>query len=218
MQIEYYKQLLNFVREIIKLREYTKRFVFTKAIDEIFISLIKLGKEIKVKRQDFEFLSIKTLIKHYNYLDSEKLFKIIKNEIKINKRNFDKTENIKLPDVITNSNDIYCHYDVNNRGNFITDQNIINEVINFKPKLDFNELDNKIIFIENADPGYDFLFSYNIKGLVTKYGGANSHMAIRCLEENIPACIGIGEKKFEQFNNKKKIELNCKQKTIKLIQ
>ena len=43
-------------------------------------------------------------------------------------------------------------------------------------------------------------------------------MAIRFLEENIPACIGIGEKKFEQFNNKKKIELNCKQKTIKLIQ
>ena len=47
MQIDS-KQLLNFVRESIKLREYTKS-IFTKAIDEIFISLIKLGKEIKVK-------------------------------------------------------------------------------------------------------------------------------------------------------------------------
>jgi glutamine kinase len=210
------EELLNFTKESIKLREFTKS-IFTKAIDEIFISLIKLGKEIKVKRQDFEYLSIKTLIKHYNYLDSEKLFKIIKDEIKINKYNFEKTENIKLPDVITSSNDIYCHYDVNNRGNFITDKNIINEVILFKTKLNFNVLNNKIVFIENADPGYDFLFSYNIKGLVTKYGGANSHMAIRCLEENIPACIGLGEKKFEKFKNKKKLELNCKQKTIKII-
>ena len=33
-------------------------------------------------------------------------------------------------------------------------------------------------------------FSHNIRGLVTKYGGANSHMAIRCLELSIP--IGVG--------------------------
>ena len=32
--------------------------------------------------------------------------------------------------------------------------------------------------------------------LITKYGGANSHMAIRCSELNIPAAIGVGEKNF----------------------
>ena len=31
---------------------------------------------------------------------------------------------------------------------------------------------NKIIVIENADPGYDFIFSKKISGLITKYGGA----------------------------------------------
>ncbi len=209
--------LFFFTKRSIQLREFTKS-IFTKAIDEIFNSLIKLGKEINVKRQDFEFLSIKTIIKHYNYLDSDKLFKIIKDEIKMNKNNFSKTEYIKLPDVIINSDDIYCHYKVNNDGNFITNRNIINEIIFFKSKLNFNMLNNKIVFIENADPGYDFLFSYNIKGLVTKYGGANSHMAIRCLEEDIPACIGLGEKKFEEFKNKKKIEINCNQKNINIIE
>ena len=209
--------LFFFTKKSIQLREFTKS-VFTKAIDEIFNSLIKLGKEINVKRQDFEFLSIKTIIKHYNYLDSDKLFKIIKDEIKMNKNNFSKTEYIKLPDVIIKSDDIYCHYKVNNDGNFITNRNIINEIIFFKSKLNFNMLNNKIVFIENADPGYDFLFSYNIKGLVTKYGGANSHMAIRCLEEDIPACIGLGEKKFEEFKNKKKIEINCNQKNINIIE
>jgi phosphoenolpyruvate-protein kinase (PTS system EI component) len=41
-------------------------------------------------------------------------------------------------------------------------------------------IDNKIVVIENADPGYDWIFTKNIVGLITKYGGANSHMAIRC--------------------------------------
>ena len=46
-----------------------------------------------------------------------------------------------------------------------------------------------IVCIENADPGYDFLFNKNIKGLITKYGGLNSHMAIRCAELNLPSLI-----------------------------
>ena len=33
----------------------------------------------------------------------------------------------------------------------------------------------KIICIDNADPGYDWIFTKGIKGLITKYGGANSH-------------------------------------------
>ena len=41
-----------------------------------------------------------------------------------------------------------------------------------------------------------FLFSYRIRGLITKYGGINSHMAIRCNELNIPAAIGVGDKIF----------------------
>jgi phosphohistidine swiveling domain-containing protein len=210
------KNLFNFSKESIRQRELSKS-IFTKAIDEIFISLIKLGKEINVSRKDLEYISIKTIIKHYAYLDANKLKKIIKDEIKKNKINYKKTENIKLPDIILKSNDIYSHYLILNNGNFITKEKLLNEIIYLNNKTNFRELNQKIVFVENADPGFDFLFSYNIKGLVTKYGGANSHMAIRCLEENIPACIGIGERKFNFFKNSKKIELDCKQKTLKLI-
>ena len=65
---------------------------------------------------------------------------------------------------------------------------------------DFEKLRNKIVLIESADPGYDFIFSYNIKGLITKYSGQNSHMAIRCNELNLPAIIGIGEKIYSSLN------------------
>ena len=42
-------------------------------------------------------------------------------------------------------------------------------------------------------------FSHKIKGLVTKYGGFNSHMSIRCSELNIPAAIGVGDEIFESY-------------------
>ena len=57
-------------------------------------------------------------------------------------------------------------------------------------------IDGKIVLIENADPGFDWIFTRDVKSLVTKYGGANSHMAIRCAEFGLPAAIGCGEQIF----------------------
>ena len=66
-------------------------------------------------------------------------------------------------------------------------------------KEDNKKLDGKIVVIESADPGFDWIFGYDIAGLITRYGGANSHMAIRCAELNIPAAIGVGDLLFEKF-------------------
>jgi phosphoenolpyruvate-protein kinase (PTS system EI component) len=70
-------------------------------------------------------------------------------------------------------------------------------------------LSGKIILIENADPGFDWIFSQPIAGLITKYGGANSHMAIRCAEFGIPAAIGCGEQRFESLLDASQILLDC---------
>ena len=80
--------------------------------------------------------------------------------------------------------------------NFVTDQNITSDLIYISNSLKHN-LDNKIILLENADPGFDFIFGFKIRGLITKYGGANSHMTIRCNELNIPAAIGCGMQFFQ---------------------
>ena len=69
--------------------------------------------------------------------------------------------------------------------------------------------------IESADPGFDWIFSHNISGLVTKFGGANSHMTIRCAEFELPAAIGCGGKLFDQLRNSKVIELNCGARTLR---
>ena len=71
--------------------------------------------------------------------------------------------------------------------------------------------------MESADPGFDFIFSYGIKGLITKYGGANSHMSIRCLEQGIPAIIGIGENRYKDLSRAKIININSYEKNYKII-
>ena len=79
-------------------------------------------------------------------------------------------------------------------------------------------LKNKIVFIKNADPGYDWLFTHQISGLVTEYGGVNSHMSIRANEIGLPAIIGAGNQLFEKWKQFKKLELDCKNKTVSKIQ
>ena len=120
---------------------------------------------------------------------------------------------IKLPDLILKADDIYEFYENESRPNFITLKKVIGDTIEINKK-NLKKLKNKIVMIKNADPGYDYIFNYGIKGLITQYGGANSHMAIRCLEYSIPAAIGVGNIKFENLKKSKKIIIDCYKKEI----
>ena len=76
-------------------------------------------------------------------------------------------------------------------------------------------LKGRIICIENADPGFDWIFTKGIAGLITKYGGANSHMAIRCAEFGLPAAIGCGEQLYDQLIAAGIIELSVVDKVAR---
>ena len=209
-------KFLNISKESIKLREETK-LIFTKGINEIFINLIKLGKEMKISRDDLQYLSINEFENRYQNLEIEKLSKLLKSKIKKNKKNFKILKHINLPDIITSPNSVYQFEKYQMKGNFITNKVITGNIVEYKNIKKKKFFKDKIVMIENADPGFDFLFGLNIKALITQYGGVNSHMAIRCLEENIPACIGIGENNYEKIKKRKIIELNCFQNNYKLL-
>ena len=123
---------------------------------------------------------------------------------------------IKLPDVITSHKDIYFFEESFNKINFITLETVTGECVELKNKKT-TSLKNKIVLIKNADPGYDYIFNNKIKGLITQYGGSNSHMAIRCLELNIPASIGVGKLQYENLKKSKKILMDCNKKMLIII-
>ena len=133
-----------------------------------------------------------------------------------NKEFYQHTKSVKLPSVIVNQKDIFSFFLDDNEANFITLKKVKSTIIT-EEKLLTNNLTNKVVCIKSADPGYDYLFSKNIGGLITCYGGANSHMAIRCAEMGIPAVIGCGENNFERYCKAKNIEIDASNKQVKIL-
>ena len=97
--------------------------------------------------------------------------------------------------------------------NFITQKSVIGEVTNVSDK---TKISGKIIFIPNADPGYDWIFSHKPAGLITAWGGVNSHMAIRASELQIPAALGVGEILYKNWQIAKTLNLDCLAQKLRL--
>ena len=129
-----------------------------------------------------------------------------------------KIEDTLMPDVITSSDDFYAYEEMNKDGNYIGQGTVTGEIL-FLDGIENNRnnLDNKIIVIPAADPGWDWIFNYKIKSLITEFGGPNSHMAIRCAEHNIPAILGIGEKNFSAILNSKNLVVDFSNENFTIL-
>ena len=206
-------QLFNYIKQSIQLREYSK-FLFTKKTNLILNKIALIGKENNLTKKQLSNLSIHDLLS----LEKKKIFKKdILFKIKSKMSEYKVYLDLKLPMIVKDKKDIFViPYQISSP-NFIGKKKVSSKLLYLKKNLRGNIkiLEKKIVLIENADPGFDWIFNSNIKGLLTRYGGANSHMAIRCNELGIPAAIGIGDKIFEEIKIQKELQLDCKLKTIK---
>ena len=71
------------------------------------------------------------------------------------------------------------------------------------------DVSNALVLLPNADPGYDFLFHSGVVGIITKVGGPASHMCIRAIELQMPACIGCGERMYQKLASARTATLDC---------
>ena len=211
-----FEQFFHFAKKSIEQREYSK-LIFTKSIDQIFSNLENLANEIGIGIKKFQNLDIDIILKSFNNLEQERLRKIISRNIDINEKSYKFAQFILSPDVITDKKDFYFFQNLSTKENYITKKTKIGEIIELSKINDFNLVSEKIVLIENADPGFDFLFSYNIEGLITKYGGSNSHMSIRCMELGLPAIIGVGDRIYKDFVRSKKVYIDCNNKKYSII-
>jgi len=149
-------------------------------------------------------------------LNNRNLKNLLEENINSNTEEFKFNQFIELPQVIINPNDIFYFTEQSGKPNFFGNNIVEGEII-FLKNDNFKNLDNKIVCIRSADPGYDFIFNHKISGLITEYGGANSHMSIRCSELNIPAAIGTGSMNFNNIIQSKKIFLDPIAKKINIL-
>ena len=147
-------------------------------------------------------------------INNQNLEKKLIDSIKNGKDNYKNTLSIALPPIITSADDIYGFEQPKFQPSYITNKNAIGEVSSADSK---NNLEGKIICIENADPGYDWIFDHKIAGFITAWGGSNSHMAIRSGELSIPAVIGVGELTYNKYSKSKKLNIDCLNQKVIII-
>ena len=210
-----FDNLILFIKEAIEGREFVK-FLFTKHLSQILKYIEIFGSKFDFDKEELAYLDIQEILNLYSTLDHRDVKDIFKNDIEKNKIFYQYTKAIKLPSVIVNTKDIYSFFLEENEANFVTLKTIKEDII-LEKDITYSNLENKIVCIKAADPGYDYLFSKNIGGLITCYGGANSHMAIRCAELGIPAVIGCGENSFTKYEQARVIEIDASNKQVKIL-
>ncbi len=207
-------ELMDFVGTVIEGREYGK-FIFTRNLSKAIQLIGEIGEEEGISREECAFLNIHAV--YDLYASSKDIRTSFMHSVFQGKEEYQLTESMTLPPVILEAgNAMHFHYP-DSEPNFITSGKVQGEVCLLETVDVTEEMEDKIVLIPSADPGYDWIFSHKIRGFVTMYGGANSHMAIRAGELGIPAAVGIGTKLFEKYKKAALLELDAQGKTIKIL-
>jgi len=204
--------LIEFIKAGIEGREYAK-FVFTQSLSDALSLIRRLGEEHGLSAQDCAFLNydvIRTL-----YSESGPVREALLESVARGREHHALTRSLVLPPIIASPDDVFAFHLPPSQPNFITQKKVTAAVASVgDPPESFA---GRILFVPSADPGFDWIFTRDISGFVTQYGGANSHMAIRAGELGIPAVIGAGEALFRRWQTAHKLCLDCTNQKVLVI-
>jgi len=213
------EELESFMRGAIEGREYAK-FVFSKNLSLAMEAMTEYGAELGLDRETISHISWGELYKSADMeLEADLIASHLQNLATIGSRWKEIASSVELPPLLTSQQDFWWFYYPDSQANFIGTACIIADCVDISQDFDENtDLEGKIALIPRADPGYEWLFGRNIGGLITMYGGANSHMAIRAAEFNLPAAIGVGEKEFQRIAKGSMLNLDAANRKIEILQ
>ena len=202
-------ELFEFIKIAIESREYSK-FIFTQNVSDFLVELTNFSKDLGFSSDDCSFMNVNVIEQLYSTSTHPK--ELFRDSIIHGRKQYEKTQAITLPPLIVDACDVWGFYYPETMPNFVTQKKAEGHVVfNDTEK---TQLAGGIFMIPSADPGYDWIFSYPISGFITQFGGANSHMAIRAGELGIPAVIGAGELKYNQWKASKKLIIDAVNKQV----
>lgn len=204
--------LFRYMEGAIQGRELSK-FRFTRNLSDLLSRLRAWGERAGLSVDDIAFLEVGDIQSAVMSGPDGNALRRLGDQ---NRERHKVARMIRLPALITDCADVNVVRYPMGRPTFITHQRVTARTAVLGPG-QTADIDGKIVLIESADPGYDWIFSKPIKGLITKFGGANSHMAIRCAEFVVPAAIGCGERLFDELAAVGNVELDCSAHTVKRV-
>lgn len=205
------EKVFEFITKTIELRESSK-LNFSHNLSAALDIIADIGNELDLSREDLSFLNFDSL--RTAHLSSPVLKSFFCNTINQNRDEYEICKSLWLPALIKQPQDIYI-FEINESIINFIGQDCVEADVSIISKQ--RNIEGTIVLIENADPGFDWIFTEKIEGFITAYGGINSHMAVRASEFGLPCAIGIGQKKFNDLMGSKRIRLDCGSKLITII-
>ncbi|MCT7523245.1 PEP-utilizing enzyme [Aliarcobacter cryaerophilus] len=211
-------EIEEFLKIAIEGREKVK-FEFTKNLSYALKLIESEGEIYGLSNDELSNISIYDF---YKYIDSDLPKNVISDKLKAIAREnqYERAVSLAccLPPLLTKAEDFEYFILAEDKANFIGNKKIISNIVEItNSSQEIKIPNNSIVLIPQADPGYDWLFGQNIEGLITMYGGANSHMAIRSAEFGLSAAIGIGQKRYDEIKLSKQVELDPSNEIIRII-
>jgi glutamine kinase len=200
--------LFNFLKAGIEGRERAK-FIFSRSLSYALERITDLGARYGFDRDSLSYMNIGAIYALNSTCNDPG--SMIARSIEEGRQQYARTCALNLPSLITKPSDAWYMETAPAEPNFITQRSVQAPVARTE---DAAALTGAIVVIPNADPGYDWLFSHNIGGLITAYGGVNSHMAIRSGELQIPAVIGAGETLFQRWSAARILHMDCANRQV----
>ena len=204
--------LIEFIKAGIEGREYAK-FVFTQSLSRALSLIGQLGEDHGLSAEDCAFLNYDVIRALYS--ESGSVREALRESAARGRERHALTRDLVLPPIIASPGEVFAFHLPPSQPNFITRKSVTAPVASVgDPPESFA---GRILFVPSADPGFDWIFTRDIGGFVTQFGGANSHMAIRAGELGIPAVIGAGEVLFRQWQSARKLCLDCANQKVMVI-
>lgn len=202
-------ELMDFIRRAIAARERSK-LDFTRLVSQVLVDVRQLGEQLGFDADDMSYVPVPVLRRLAAGLDD--VHAALIKAIKRGRERHRVTETLCAPALLRDDADFGSFATMEDEPNFITHGRVV------APPADVSrgdELDGRIAMIASADPGWDWIFTHPIVGLVTAFGGANSHMSLRALELELPAAIGVGDERFRRWLAAPLLELDAANRLVR---
>lgn len=204
-------ELFEFLKAAIELREQSK-FMFTRSLSDALALMAAYGETNGISREDLAFADV-SVFRELHIAASDARGALARS-IRDGRKRYEETLRTSLPPVIASPEDVWGFEWPVAEPNFITQRSVTAGVTGFDDRA---ALAGAIVCIPNADPGFDWIFAYPVAGLITAWGGANSHMAIRAGELGLPAVVGAGETLFARWSAARRLHIDCAGRRVEIL-
>jgi phosphohistidine swiveling domain-containing protein len=212
-------EFVSYVRTSAECRDRAK-FVFSRLLSDIIEVIADIGALIDLQRSDMAYLNVNTILSADFASPLSELRARWQEESGQNRAFAAAHAHLVLPAVLTGEDDLLFVPAGATSPNFVTNGVVQADLIRVDGQWTAagRSVDGCIALVEAADPGYDWMFTQGIVGLITRYGGMASHMAVRCHELRIPAVIGCGDNLFEKLQRARVVRINAQSRQVTVVE